>query len=124
MTLEALSPGVRLRGFVAAITAVTIAGLNYGFISPLIAVLMEHRGLDRSIIGLSASMQVVAVVIVSPLTGTLLRRLGATRLLAGALVTTACTYLSFVFVDDIPVWLAFRFVLGAAGAIVWVASEA
>lgn len=124
MTTEALSPGIRLRGFVAAITAVAIAGLNYGFISPLIAVLMEHRGLDRSIIGLSASMQAVAVVIVSPLTGLFLQRLGATRLLAGALVTTACTYLLFVFVDDIPVWFALRFVLGAAGAIVWVASEA
>lgn len=36
MTTEVPSPGVRLRGFVAAITAVATAGLNYGCISPLI----------------------------------------------------------------------------------------
>jgi len=124
MTAGAPSAGMRMRGFVAAIAAVTMAGLNYGFISPLIAVLMERRGLDRSIIGLSASMQAAAVVIASPLTGLFLHRLGATRLLAGALGTTACIYLAFLLVENVGVWFAFRFVLGAAGAIVWVASEA
>lgn len=124
MTAQARSSGIRLRGFIAAITAVTMAGLNYGFIAPLIAVLMERREIDKSVIGLNASMQAIAVVVISPFTGALLRRLGATGLIAGALLTTACTYVLFAIVDDIPLWFVFRFVLGAAGAMIWVASEA
>lgn len=124
MSVQGPASGIRLRGFIAAITAVTMAGLNYGFISPLIAVLMERREIDKSVIGLNASMQAIAVVVISPFTGALLRRLGATGLLAGALLTTACTYVLFAIVDDIPLWFVFRFVLGAAGAMIWVASEA
>lgn len=121
MTAGTPSPGMHMRGFIAAIAAVTMAGLNYGFISPLIAVLMERQGLDRSIIGLSASMQAVAVVIASPLTGRFLQR-RATRLLAGALTTTAVIYAAFLAVDPVGVWFAFRFLPGAAGAIVRVAA--
>ncbi len=83
MRASAPSSAMRTRGLIAAIAAVTIAGLNYGFIAPLIAVLMERRGIDKSLIGLNASFQAVAVVITSPLTGLLLRRLGATGLLTG-----------------------------------------
>ncbi len=124
MGASAPSSAMRMRGLIAAITAVTIAGLNYGFIAPLIAVLMERREIDKSLIGLNASFQAVAVVIASPLTGLLLRRLGATGLLTGGLVSTACVYVLFAVIDDIPAWFVFRFILGASGAIVWVASEA
>jgi len=124
MGAEASSSSMRSRGLIAAIAAVTIAGLNYGFIAPLIAVLMERRGIDRSVIGLNASAQAIAVVIASPMTGLLLRHLGATGLLTGGLMSTACIYVLFAFVDDVTAWFAFRFVLGASGAIVWVASEA
>jgi MFS family permease len=115
---------MRTRGLIAAIAAVTIAGLNYGFISPLIGVLMERRGLDNGLIGLSASVQAIAVVIVSPLTGLLLSRLGTPWLLTGALASTACTYLLFAVVDDVAAWFLFRLILGASGAVVWVSSEA
>lgn len=124
MTAVGTSPSIRMRGLIAAIGATTMAGLNYGFISPLIAVLMEQRGFDRSIIGLSASTQAIAVVLASPLTGLFLRRLGATGLLVGALGTTGCAYVGFLLVDDIRMWFVFRFVLGGAGTIIWVASEA
>ena len=43
MGASAPSSAMRTRGLIAAIAAVTIAGLNYGFIAPLIAVLMERR---------------------------------------------------------------------------------
>jgi MFS family permease len=120
----AVSSGARIRSLACVIAAVTLATLNYGLTFPLLALLLERQGIDKSMIGLSTAATAMAVIVAAPISGRLMLVLGPRRLLLGAMLTSALIYVLLPIFPDYWAWFPLRFILGCCGSIIWVASEA
>jgi MFS family permease len=120
----AASTGARARSLACVIAAVTLATLNYGLTFPLLALLLERQGIDKSMIGLSTAATAMAVIVAAPISGRLMLAVGPRRLLLGAMLVSALIYLLLPTFPDYWTWFPLRFILGCCGSIIWVASEA
>lgn len=118
----ALNP--RQRALAAVIASMVVVNLVYGLTLPLLSLVLDARGVSKSVIGLSIVAQACAGVVLSPFTARLMARVGAATLMQVATVVAACTLLSLAFIDSLAAWFPLRFVLGAAAAVLWSASEA
>jgi len=118
----ALNP--RQRALAAVIASMVVVNLVYGLTLPLLSLVLDARGVSKSVIGLSIMAQACAGVVLSPFTARLMARVGAATLMQVATVVAACTLLSLAFIDSLAAWFPLRFVLGAAAAVLWSASEA
>jgi hypothetical protein len=61
-----MSPEERRSNLVAVVAAMSVASLIYGLSLPLLSLVMHQRGVDGTLIGISAAMQSAAIVLVSP----------------------------------------------------------
>lgn len=113
-----------VRSLGCVIAAVTLATLNYGLTFPLLALLLERQGVDKSMIGLSTAATAMATIVAAPISGRLMLVVGARRLLLGAMLVSAVIYLLLPTFPDYWAWFPLRFILGCCGSIIWVASEA
>jgi MFS family permease len=120
----AASSGARTRSLACVIAAVTLATLNYGLTFPLLALLLERQGIDKSMIGLNTAATAMAVIVAAPISGRLMLVVGPRRLLLGAMLVSALIYLLLPTFPDYWAWFPLRFILGCCGSIIWVASEA
>ncbi len=118
-----LTRGERRRSLAAIITTIAVYGVTLGLTSPLISLILESRGVERAIIGMNAAVPALAVLLVSPLVPRMIRALGYRRVIAFALVVEVAVLLLFPALDDLAVWFVLRFVLGASGALLFIAAE-
>jgi MFS family permease len=118
------SSGARLRSLTCVIASVTLATLNYGLTFPLLALILERQGIDKSLIGLSTAATAMATIAAAPISGRLMQALGPRRLLLGAMVLSALIYVLLPTFPDYWAWFPLRFILGCCGSVIWVASEA
>ncbi|MEE8246136.1 MAG: MFS transporter, partial [Alphaproteobacteria bacterium] len=118
-----LTRGERRRGLAAIITTIAVYGVTLGLISPLISLILESRTVERAIIGMNAAVPALAVLLVSPLVPRMIRALGYRRVIMLALVVEVAVLLLFPALDDLAVWFVLRFVLGASGALLFIAAE-
>lgn len=66
MTLSAYAGSARRRGLLAATSCIAAFGAGMGFSMPLLALILEARGIDSAIIGLNAAMTFLGVIIAAP----------------------------------------------------------
>jgi len=121
---SAASSGARLRSLACVIASVTLATLNYGLTFPLLALILERQGIDKSLIGLSTAATAMATIVAAPISGRLMQAASPRRLLLGAMVISALVYVLLPTFPDYWAWFPLRFILGCCGSVIWVASEA
>lgn len=63
----------------AVTAAMTVAALIYGLSLPLLSLVMNERGVESTIIGLSTAAQSVAMVLIAPFLPSCMRRSGPPR---------------------------------------------
>jgi len=114
----------RQRSLVAVIASMVVVNLVYGLTLPLLSLVLDGRGVSKSVIGLSIMAQACAGVVLSPVTPHLMARLGAARLMQLATVLAASTLMLLAFIPNLLAWFPLRFLLGASAAALWAASEA
>jgi MFS family permease len=119
-----VAAGHRRRNVVAAIVVMALASMTYGMSVPLMGLALYDKGVSSTMIGLSASIQALAVFVVAPLVSRGLRAWGPARLLIGVLVIEAAVYVLMGAYVDVWAWFPLRFLLGAAGSAMWIAGEA
>lgn len=114
----------RKRGLVAVIASMVIVNLVYGLTLPLLSLVLDAQGVSKTIIGLSIVVQASAGVILAPLMPRLIMRIGAGRIMQQATLIAAAALLALGLFQHLAAWFFLRFLLGAAAAILWSASEA
>ncbi|MGB8314156.1 MAG: hypothetical protein WCE69_06660, partial [Aestuariivirga sp.] len=67
----------RIVNLFAAISAITVFGFALGLMFPLLALIMEKRGIDPDIIGYNTAMQPLGIMLSVFTTPILVRRFGA-----------------------------------------------
>jgi len=114
----------RQRSLVAVIASMVVVNLVYGLTLPLLSLVLDDRGVSKSVIGLSIMAQACAGLVLSPITPRLMARLGAARLMQMATVLAAGTLMLLAVIPNLLAWFPLRFLLGASAAALWAASEA
>jgi MFS family permease len=113
----------RMRTLAVIFACVTIYGFTSGLIRPLLALILESRGIDRTIIGLNAAMPAFGMMIISPLIPRLIKSLGIKRFLISCLIVDVSMVLCYPLLDYLYAWFAISLIAGAAANALLVASE-
>ncbi len=119
--LSALSD--RKRGLVAVIASMVVVNLVYGLTLPLLSLVLDAQGIGKTVIGLSIVAQACAGVVIAPFAPRLIIRIGAAQVMQVSTVVAAATLIALGLFQDVYLWFPLRFLLGAAAAILWSASE-
>jgi MFS family permease len=101
-----------------------IVNLVYGLTLPLLSLVLDSQGISKTVIGLSIVAQASAGVLLLPVMPRLIMRAGAARVMQQATLLAAGTLIALGLYQDVYLWFPLRFLLGAAAAMLWAASEA
>jgi MFS family permease len=123
MSGSVLTAEERRRSLAAVMSCVGMSGLCFGLTAPLLTLLLERQGVDAVLIGLSAATSSLAVLFVGPLVPALVSRLGTLGALYSAVAVAVAALLLLPLFPNVYAWFPIRFVLGAAIAVQWIASE-
>lgn len=123
MNATALLPSERRRSLAAAIACCAVFGVTVAVMSPLISLILEGRGVDRTTIGALASAPALALLATNPFLPWLVGRIGLRAFLFGCIgLDVGLTLLLPVF-DNLVAWFVLRGLTGAAVNGLFVASE-
>ncbi|WP_083463254.1 MFS transporter [Prosthecomicrobium hirschii] len=115
--------GARTAALVAMIASAGGVGAGLSLGLPLLALVLESRGITGSWIGLNTAVAGFAALAITPFVTPLAARIGAMRLLIGALLTTAVALIGFYFATDFRLWFPLRLVFHGALGTAFVLSE-
>lgn len=113
----------RILGIAAAIGAISAVGTSLSLGLPLLAILLESRGVSSSLIGLNTAMAGVAAIVVTPFVPRLAHRFGAAPFLAVVLVVATLTFPLFYVFDNYLVWFLLRLVFHGSINVAFILSE-
>jgi MFS family permease len=119
----ALTARARRNALVALTAGAFVAGVGFGALHPLIALLLEARGHDRAMIGFNATLLNVAILIGGPFVPRVARKLGALRALGLTVVVDVVILVLYPSTDAYWAWCVFRFLGGLVGVLWWVVTE-
>lgn len=122
MRLPLLTP--YRRNILAVVVTMAGATFSYGFGFPLLSILLEQRGVDSTVIGLNTAMEAVAVFFVAPFAPLLFRRYRASTLMLWAVGARLALFLLLPVLPSLTAWFVLRAMMGAAGSLMWIVSEA
>ncbi len=108
----------------AIITAMLIANLMYSVTLPLLSLTLSRAGYSETMIGINTIAQPLAALLFTPFIPGLIGRFGAASVMIVALLVFGATLLILPLYVDMTVWFILRPLMGAAGCVLWVASEA
>lgn len=114
----------RRRGLIAVISTMVVVNLVYGLTLPLLSLVLDAQGVSKTLNGLSIVAQASAGVLLAPFMPKLIIRIGATRVMQIATLVSATMLILLGLTKNVYIWFPIRFLLGAAGAVLWSASEA
>jgi MFS family permease len=113
----------RKRSLAAVIASMVVVNLVYGLTLPLLSLVLDAQGISKTVIGMSIVAQASAGVLLAPLMSRLILQAGAARVMQQATLLAAATLIALGLVQNVYAWFPMRFLLGAAGAMLWSASE-
>lgn len=108
---------------VAILVSITLMGTTIGLTLPLFSIAFDRMGFDASVVGLGASIQVGAVLVMVPLVPWLVWRLGAIPVMVWGIILAATGIVAAAHLHSVSLWLITRFVVGAGTAVHWVVCE-
>ena len=100
-----------------------IVNLVYGITFPLLALVLDSQGVSKSLIGLSTIMQAVSILVIAPFAPSLMSRYSPARLMQCMTVVLALLFIVTGLYQNVWFWFPLRFLIGAATAMLWIASE-
>lgn len=98
--------------------AVTL-GLSW----PLLAIFLERQGVPTWLNGLSASVQMMAVMVIAPLAPRLIGRMGTIPVMAVGVAGMAVCLLLLPVFPNVWAWFPIRFCLGLATDLAFTAGD-
>ena len=114
----------RWRQLVIATVALAVASFGHGLTMPLLSLVLDHQGVDETLIGLNAGTYFIAVFAVAPLATRLLRARGPAPLMLVSILATVVLLALLRAFPNVWLWFPLRFALGMAASFLWIAGEA
>ncbi|RUZ98214.1 MFS transporter, partial [Mesorhizobium sp. M7A.F.Ca.US.002.01.1.1] len=100
----------------AALAGVTAAlamfGAAQGLSSPLFTLLMQKQGMSPALIGLSAAMMPLGLILSASFVPAAVRLVGGRNLAVGCSLTGALCFLGIGYLQDWVAWFVIRFIIG------------
>lgn len=118
-----LAPGMRWRGLTAAITTITAVGIGLGLGLPLLALLLEQRGVPPLWTGINTAFAGIASVAVTPFVTPLTKWIGTARLAFWLTILTAVSFYLFYAIEAFWAWFPLRLVFHGAVTALFIISE-
>ena len=122
--LEQLTPAQRRRGLAAVTVALAVASLLHGLTLPMFALVLEDHGVQKSIIGINATAQYLAVFAAAPFASRLMRTIGPVAVMFWSVLVAALIFFVLPIHVDVWLWFGLRFTLGIGQSFLWIAGEA
>jgi len=116
--------GIRRRSLVGVIAAMAVVNLVYGITFPLLALVLDSQHVSKSLIGLSTIVQAGAILAIAPFAPGLMTRFAPARLMQAMSVLLALLFIIAGLYQNVWFWFPLRLIIGAATALLWIASEA
>lgn len=116
-------PQERKRVLAAIFACAAVYGITFGLSNPLLSLILESRGVSRTLIGLNAAMPAFGLLLGSLMMPTLIRFFGIKHFLLLCLVVDLCMFLMFPLLDHLYAWFVIRFISGIAVNGLFIASE-
>jgi len=123
LAASALSRPQRRRALAAIIGSIAIYGISIGLSGPLLALVLEKRGVGSTLIGLNTAMLAVAMLLFSPLIPRLALRFGYRQVMVWSVLAEAACFAVLPFADSLLVWFAVRLVMGASAIGLFITGE-
>ena len=123
-SLAVTAQGPRWRQLVVATVALAVASFGHGLTMPLLSLVLDHQGVDETLIGLNAGTYFIAVFAVAPLATRILRARGPALLMMASILATVVLLALLRAFPDVWLWFPLRFALGMAASFLWIAGEA
>ena len=114
----------RWRQLVIATVALAVASFSHGLTMPLLSLVLDHQGVDETLIGLNTGAYFIAVFAVAPLATRLLRARGPAMLMLASILATVVLLALLRAFPNVWLWFPLRFALGMAASFLWIAGEA
>lgn len=119
-TIDAPIPWPAMAGIIATVSVFAVAqGLTY----PLLSFILQRKGIEPALIGLSAAMTPLGFIASAPLIPGATRRFGAARIAVFCSLSAALLLALIGWADDVWVWMPLRFLLGFFANPLYVISE-
>ena len=97
--------------------------LLYGYSYPFFSLALEKQGLSTWLIGLNASLAGAGILVVGPILPRLIARFGVRLIVAAMFAISLASFAAILAADNLVVWFAARFVMGACFAALWTTTE-
>jgi len=114
----------RRANLVASIATIIAVDIAIGLTFPLLALVLEVRGVDARTIGLNAAMSPLGIILSGPFIPRITARFGGKRVALTSMGLIMVSLASFPLSTSLTVWFIMRFVLGVAGGALYSLSEA
>lgn len=124
MIRDLLPAGVAGRELLAVVATASLASVTISLGLPLLSLVLHRHGVDAWTIGLNTTAGALGSLVAAPLVDRMAQRIGAVRTMQMALALAAVSFLLFPLAIDLRLWAVWRMLLGAAGALLFVVSEA
>ena len=124
MTTLAITAVERRRAFAVVTVALAIVSLIHGLTLPMLSLILEREGIDKTLIGLNATAQFLAVFAAAPFVPRLMQNVGPAAMMFWSVLASAVVFLALPVYVDVHVWFVLRLALGTALAFLWIAGEA
>ena len=109
--------------FFTLIVIVAIAGISQGLTLPLLAIVLEERGVSSIANGMNAAALYIGMILVSPWLEIPLRRIGyRTTIFYGLMLITVATVL-LPFFEHLAIWFFLRLLLGIGDSALHYSSQ-
>lgn len=120
---SAHAEAVPAAALVGVISTVTVFALAQGLTYPLLTFILERQGHSATMIGLSAAMTPLGLIVSSPFIPAVARRFGAARTALVCALLAALTLAAIGVTRNVYAWFPLRFILGAVVIQLYVLSE-
>lgn len=114
----------RQRSLAGVIAAMAVVNLVYGITFPLLALVLDAQGVSKSLIGISTIVQAGAILAIAPYAPGLMTRFAPASLMQTMTVALALLFIIAGLYPNVWFWFPLRLIIGAATALLWIASEA
>ncbi|MFD1425850.1 MFS family permease [Kroppenstedtia sanguinis] len=118
-----MSEHTHAKGFRLLLAVIFVSGFSQGLLLPLLATLLEGRGVSAGLNGLNAAALYIGILVVSPLCGPLVRQWGYRRMIRTGMAAVALCIFLFPLFTGYFSWMFLRFLIGIGDGILGYASQ-
>ena len=111
--------GNQYKTYIILLLCALIIGIKLGTLVPLLALILESRGFNNTIINWNFISQPLAVLLFVRITPIIIHKIGLAKSIIIAQIVTIILYFTFPIFESLTAWFLIRFTIGFAGALAW-----